>query len=132
MLKEILDTIPLEYKTDKRRQELRSARIRLGLVRVVAFAALWTFRKYGCFPEITEVFRTEAEQRIIYPEDPARKSVHQYWRGCDMVIRALGQKEHTQIRDVVNRLFPYGKPGHQTCIYHDVGSGPHLHFQIKA
>ena len=132
MLREIIDTLPLEYKSEKRRQELHSSQINLGLIRVVAFVALWTFRKYGCFPEITEVYRTEAEQRMLYPDAPTRKSVHQYWRGCDVVIRGLGEKEHMEIQHVSNRLFPYGKSGHQTCIYHDAGTGLHLHFQVKA
>jgi hypothetical protein len=129
---EILELIPLEYKAERQRREMYCGQPRLPLLRVAAFAALWAFARYECRPEVTEVFRTEEEQRRIYPGEPAKKSVHQYWRGCDMVLRGLGPEEHSQVRDAVNSLFPYSKPGHLTCIYHDAGSGPHLHFQVGA
>lgn len=130
-LHDIFEALPLEYKTERQQSELRSEKVNPGLTRVVAFAALWTYREYARSPEVTEVFRTEAEQRLIYPVAPARKSVHQFWRGCDMVIRGLGDAEHARVRDVINHLFPYGKLPHETCVYHDAGSGPHLHLQVK-
>jgi len=132
MQQEIIETLSLKFKTERQRRELYSADLHPRLLRVIAFAALWVFRKYGRSPEVTEVFRTEEEQRSIYPGDPTRKSVHQFWRGCDIVVRGIGPAEHRQIRDTANRLFPYEKPGHQTCIYHDVGRGAHLHFQVRS
>lgn len=131
IFEEIHETIPLGFKTERQRRELGSRRVRSGLLLVVAFASLWAFRRYGLFPEVTEVFRTEDEQRAIYPDDPLRKSVHQFWRGCDMVMRGLGGAEHAHLRDVVNYFFPYGKAGHRTCVYHDAGTGPHLHLQVR-
>lgn len=131
MLQEIIKTLPLTFKTERQRRELRSENVHPHLLRVVAFVSLWVFRKYGRLPEVTEVFRTEEEQRAIYPGEPLKKSVHQFWRGCDIVVRGLDPAENGRIRDAANSLFPYGKPGHQTCIYHDVGRGPHLHLQVK-
>ena len=131
MLQEILDDLPLKFKNEKQRRELYSGKVSLPLLRLVAFIALWAFRKYCRLPEITEIYRTEEEQRALYPGDAAKKSVHQFWRGCDIVIRGLGPAHHREIRDTINFLFPYGKSVHRTCIYHDAGSGRHLHLQVR-
>ncbi len=131
MLQDIIETLPLTFKTDRQNEEFHSENVNPRLHRIVAFASLWVFRKYGRFSEVTEVFRTSGEQRSIYPHAPSKKSVHQFWRGCDIVVRGLGSAEHARIRDAVNSLFPYGKTGHQSCLYHDVGVGPHLHFQVR-
>ena len=131
MLQKILDALPLKFKTEKQRRELYSGKADPRLLRLVAFIALWAFRKYGRSPEITEVYRTEDEQRALYPNDAAKKSVHQFWRGCDVVVRGLDPSHHREIRDTVNLFFPYGKPIHRTCIYHDAGSGWHLHLQVR-
>ncbi len=128
---ERMEMFPVEFKAARQRQEFYSPKLNDRLFWVVGLISLWVSRKHGRAPEITEVYRTEAEQRRIYANDPNRKSVHQFWRGCDIVVRGLGSAAHVEIKDFVNRLFLYGKPGHETCVYHDAGTGWHLHVQVK-
>jgi len=67
--------------------------------------------------------------------------VHGFNRGADMskfVITRDGKricmpKKHiSQLEDVVNKVFPYGKGRYKTAIYHKVvGGAYHFHFQSK-
>ncbi|MBI5117534.1 hypothetical protein HZA56_13745 [Candidatus Poribacteria bacterium] len=125
------DLFPLAFKSPRQRQEFYSPKLDARLFWIIGLIALWVSRKHGLAPELTDVYRTGEEQRRIYPNEPTRRSVHQFWRGCDIVARGLNAAAHAEIRDFVNRLFHYGKPGHETCIYHDVGKGWHLHVQVK-
>ncbi len=131
MLKARLSALPLRFKTARQRREFDSTNVRPELVWMVSFLALWIFWRHRRIPEITEIYRTDEEQRALYPDEPGRKSVHQFWRGCDMVVRELGAAAHRDICDAANKLFPYGKPGYQTCIYHNAGTGWHLHLQVR-
>jgi len=123
---------PINCKTQRIHDELHSGKVALRLIAILVAVTLYIIATYRTIPEITEIFRTDAEQRAIYPDKPDPKSVHQYWRGIDIVVRGLGAQEHRQIRDWINHRFPYGKGNYKTCKYHDAGTGYHLHLQVKA
>ena len=72
----------------------------------------------GCVIEITSLYR----------KDP--KSVHGYNRGVDWIIRGLSPKGHKRIRDWTNKHFPYQKGEYKTAIWHNAGSGYHMHNQV--
>ena len=121
----------VECKTQRIRKELHSGKLDLRLVALVVAVAVHVLGRYGKVIEITEIFRTHGEQLRIYPDKPNRRSVHESWRGVDIVVRGLGEKEYQQIRDWVNHRWPYGKKRYKTCKFHDVGLGPHLHLQAR-
>lgn len=77
---------------------------------------------------ITNIFRTNKQQRKLYPGQPFLRSVHEYWRGVDVRIR----KDSNKGVDFINAAIPYGKPGLKTALIHDIGHGNHVHLQVKA
>ena len=63
-----------------------------------------------------------------------KKSVHYYGRGGDLRVWHYTALQIQQIVNYVNRNYPYSRyrPWLKTCVYHDVGKGPHLHVQVSA
>lgn len=55
--------------------------------------------------------------------------VHEAFRAVDVRSHELNIQRIRQIEWLVNKRFPRsdGKP---TCLYHDVGQGPHFHLQV--
>lgn len=80
---------------------------------------------------ITEIKRTEAQQRRYYPNNPTSKSVHQYWRGVDVSLRNVDMAVAKIKAANFNRLYPYDvkRPSLSTFLIHDIGLGTHLHIQ---
>jgi len=109
-------------KTERIKKELFSGNLDIRLFAVLIGVCTYAWAKYGQIPTITEIFC----------DRPGINSVHEYWRGVDLVFRGLGRAEHRDIRDWINANFPYGKPGKNTCKYHDAGTGYHLHLQVRA
>jgi len=100
---------------------------------------------------VTEIYRTEAEQRAIYPNDPKTKSVHQFGRGIDFGIRAypageldpwprpeslavpaLEPGEIARIDAFFSALLSYDdeRPDFDSMVHHNV-KGDHLHLQVS-
>jgi len=81
---------------------------------------------------ITELFRTQAEQDYIYRKVKGynKKSVHQFWRGCDIrTIGVFSNKQAKEIETFLNMIYYDSK--HNTAKFHDVGMGKHIHAQVK-
>lgn len=84
---------------------------------------------------ITEILRTQATQDIYYKDSPAYqrkpwKSVHQYGKGVDCRSFDFSMKEIKRIDEFVDKHFVYDKRRRESSIYHSVGHGNHLHFQV--
>jgi len=101
---------------------------------------------------ITEIFRTEKQQRAYYPGQPYRPSVHQFGRGIDFGIRAytaaeldpwpypaatpnpaLAPHEVGRLDAFWSALASYDdeRPDYDSVVHHNVGLGDHLHLQVS-
>jgi len=116
---------------------------------VVLFVSNLLVGKYNRIPIWTEFDRTQEQQDIYYAKeivagkfvevDGAKHyslngerptySVHQFHRGADLSRRNLSDNIIEQIRTSVNNVFPYGKTGLSTCLFHQQYGKSHLHFQ---
>lgn len=112
---------PVLCKTTRIYDELMSGRLDLRVYAVFLAVCAYAWAKYRAVASITE----------IWCDRPGTNSVHEHWRGLDCVFRSLGPGEHAEIAGWTNARFPYGHPDHQTCKYHDAGSGYHLHLQAR-
>ena len=120
-----------DSKLDSRLHEL--LRIIYGLVSL----------KYGdVYFKVVEVYRTQKEQdtiyghRIDYKTKPWR-SVHQEWRGLDIVIENKDGTNRNDIMewatDALNEIIQYqDTQKHDTVVYHAIqGKGSeHMHIQV--
>lgn len=84
--------------------------------------------------DITELMRDQDMQDRYYKNDPKYKvnpwkSVHQFGRGADIRSSGWTTEQIKQIDEFVDKYFDYGEK--QSSIYHDVGHGAHLHFQVQ-
>jgi hypothetical protein len=139
--------IKLGYKTDRQRFEMESGSINRKLVNIVYLGMEYLSIEY---PEIdytlivTDLKRTTEEQDDIYlnHKDPnvVKKykkkpwlSVHQFNRGLDLRTSDMPIKMVNKLMAFFN-LFTYDpkRPEKKTCIYHDVGTGEHLHLQAMS
>jgi hypothetical protein len=83
---------------------------------------------------ITHILRSQAEQDTFYANDAKYKeapwkSVHQYGRGIDLRSRDFTPAEIERIVAFAN-MITYSKEKN-TCVYHDVGQGKHIHLQAR-
>ena len=78
---------------------------------------------------VTDLIRTREEQRALYPDEPDKRSVHEFWRGAD--IRSEDIEDPKALESYINYTWPYGKGRIKTAIHHDVGRGDHIHIQVK-
>lgn len=99
---------------------------------IVTAAALWHFRRTGQPATVTHILRTNSEQRLIYPDDPSRRSPHEFGRAVDLRTRHLKAGESDQWHDWINRTFEYyGQKGLSTAVCHEIGGrGRHMHIQV--
>ena len=100
---------------------------------------------------VTEIYRTEAEQRSYYQGQPYKPSVHQYGRGIDFGIRAypageldpwprpeslavpaLEPGEIARIDAFFSAVISYDdeRPDYDSMVHHNV-KGDHLHLQVS-
>ncbi len=100
------------------------------------FLDYYVTQRYNKEIMITELIRTQAEQDIIYKDDPKYKkgpkwaSVHQYGRGADLRVSEFTLDEIKDILDLLNKI-PYGDGRHKTALIHNVGFGDHIHIQVR-
>ncbi len=104
---------------------------------------------------ITEIFRTEEQQREYYRQPktgPYKKSVHQFGRGLDFGIRpyrptdldawpyevatgnpVIEEAEAQTIDAWFSAIVSYDdeRPEYDSIVHHDVGLGDHLHLQVS-
>jgi hypothetical protein len=109
------------------------------LLTLLKASDLFCRKKWNKEVLITEIMRTREQQENIYKDTPKYKgkplseipnSVHMYGRGADIRTHHL---EMNQINELVNflNLFPYGKGNLLTALYHDIGTGAHIHIQVR-
>jgi len=121
----------LRFKSQRISDEWQDNRLNPLLRIIVLAAAYWHFRNTTIPAVLTGLLRTREEQQAIYPSEPNRRSVHEYWRGADL------RTTHINIlapewRDWINSIFPYNgsNPAIMTALVHQVGThGEHLHLQ---
>ena len=46
-------------------------------------------------------------------------------------VRCWDDDDGETVEVFTNTWWDYGKPGKNVCLYHDAGSGKHLHFQVR-
>lgn len=130
----------ITFKTDRQKAEYND--ISGKLRQLIEMLSLYMWLKYGRQIMITELKRTQEEQDDIYSKHSdkavrakykkkAWSSVHQFDRGAD--IRTHDWERH-EIKDALfwlNQIvYDKKRPRKKTAIYHDIGTGEHLHLQV--
>jgi hypothetical protein len=107
---------------------------------IFALAGLvqYYFNKDIC---ITGILRTQIQQDQLYRgkikaegekyELKPWKSPHQFGCAADIRTSDFEPDEIEHCLNFLNETFEYGSGGKKTAIYHDIGSGAHLHLQVK-
>lgn len=117
------------------------------LLHVIDYAADFVWDSYHKVLCVTEIVRTDEEQRALYPDDPDKVSVHQskpLCRGIDARSKNLIDGEVSGLIASVNSKFDYGKINpktnkpYQCCVYHKIERDKsfsvqeyHFHFQVR-
>ncbi len=128
----IIPGIPLAFKTKRIRDEFLDAPLDPRLRAILLEQGWHIAHEYGYLYELTDLIRTRSEQRALYPNDPDKRSVHEFRRGADGVIRGFEKSDYRLIEAWTNKYFPYQKAKYRTCKYHDIGHGAHLHNQVTS
>jgi len=133
------------------RDQLKQADLRL---RFIAYSmAAFCAEEFGKDLIVTEIVRTRAMQRSYYPDQPNKRSVHEFGRGIDFGVRAYGAQEldphpisgqgepHPGFRDTeINRLdawysavvrYDDERPEYDSIVHHNIGLGDHIHVQVS-
>jgi hypothetical protein len=111
----------LQYKEERQRQEFETEGMVDNRLKIILYAlGAFVNCRFHKALIITGLVRYEEEQRAIYPNDPAKISVHQDkpCRGADASVKFL------------NSSFEYSGQ-YKTALIHDVGQGRHLHIQVN-
>ena len=133
----------MKFKADRQREEWESGQVDLRLVYLVSWIDGWRKIVYPDYEfTVTDVFRTDEEQDKIYlnHNDPKViekykkkpwKSVHQYFRGVDIRTYDMPGKMAYQLEQLLKQV-PYdiNRPRMRTAIFHNVGTGAHMHLQV--
>jgi len=115
----------------EKKEWFESEQLHPALYVVVLAAALWHYRRTGKPVVITHILRTRAEQRSYYPDDPDKRSLHEFGQAADLRTRDLDLKTVREWAEYINDTFKYfGSVGIQTALVHDIGMGRHFHIQI--
>jgi hypothetical protein len=127
------DEMPyLQFKNSRIEEQWKGGGIIHPALRVIVnAAALWHWRATGRPAVLTCVLRTRQEQRAIYPDQPERRSPHEFGRAVDLRTRDLDQDGARAWEAWINSAFAYlGHSGARTALLHEVNSlGGHLHVQ---
>lgn len=106
---------------------------------ILSFLDLFCKQKYGREITVTELIRLRPQQIMIYQDTPKYKgkphteiphSVHEYGRGADVRTHGFTKEQINEMLELLNKL-PYGDSTHDTAIYHDIGTGEHIHIQVR-
>lgn len=119
----------MKFKSERIENEWRTGKLssplKLIIVWIDRLAALCNFEI-----TLTGIYRSQNEQEAIYGPGTKKKSTHQFWRAVDLRTRDLPTWFIELLVVAVNMLYPYGKKGKNTALYHSVGKGWHLHIQV--
>lgn len=80
-------------------------------------------------PTLTDLWRSREEQRALYPENPNKRSVHEFWRGGDLRSRNWTQEQVKELEGWIQKTFEYGGR-FKSARYHTIGRGFHIHLQV--
>ena len=120
----------IDFKTDRVESEWRDPRLRADL-KAMVYALSGFVSEWGKDLVVTGLFRTEEEQRALYPQEPTRVSVHQLWRGADLRDSLYSDAERRAMLHFLLRHFDYDGV-HAPVLRHDSGHGSHFHLQAPA
>ena len=131
----------IKFKSERIKSEFYDSRLDPRLKMYVYFLSGYIEDKYGANVLLTDILRTKKEQNEIYKNDKSYQkkpwdSVHQDWRGVDMVGEYdngmnLTDEEHEEIESMINKAIQYNAAkSYNTAKYHNVGNGIHLHLQV--
>ena len=133
--------VKIDFKEDRQRKEWESGDVSIHLVKRIKFLCEYiniAYPDYGSLT-MTDIIRTSDEQDRIYLTSPTLKemykkkpwlSVHQFGRGIDIRTTDMEKNMVNRILIVLNSI-PYDvkRPSKKTAIFHNVGSGEHIHIQ---
>lgn len=101
---------------------------------IITLTAAFLYYKVTGEPAVlTCLLRTRPEQRRIYPNQPNRRSTHEFGRAFDMRVHGMTLQQRQAWQDKLNAIFPYSstRQGCATALIHEVGDhGSHLHAQV--
>jgi hypothetical protein len=106
---------------------------------ILSYIDLYTQLKFKKEVVITELIRLRTIQISIYKnlseyknvsESNIPHSVHEYGRGADFRTSNFEEEEIEDIMETLNKL-PYGDDKHKTALRHNIGTGDHIHVQVK-
>jgi hypothetical protein len=123
----------LQYKEERQRQEFETEGMVDNRLKIILYAlGAFVNCRFHKALIITGLVRYEEEQRAIYPNDPAKISVHQDkpCRGADASVKWFTEDECNEILKFLNSSFEYSGQ-YKTALIHDVGQGRHLHIQVN-
>lgn len=121
----------IKYKTDE--LEADFPRVSNRLQGIIIFASGYASNAFSKDVVVTSLIRTQAEHDRIYKDRPnkPKTSVHIEKRGADLRSSNLTPHQVKELVSVINSVFCYSARL-ETAIYHDVGSGAHIHLQVPA
>lgn len=106
---------------------------------ILLFVDMFTQAKFRKEIMVTDLMRLRIHQIIIYkrlekykdiPESEIPHSVHEYGRGADFRVTNFTEEEITDIMELINKI-PYGDKRYMTALRHDIGTGDHIHVQVR-
>lgn len=127
----------MKFKNDLIKQDWSKIDERLRTL--ICFGDLYSMTNWSKELIVTDLIRPRVRQIALYKKLPEYKnlpvekiphSVHEYGRGADLRTKHLEYWQKFKLVEIFN-LIPYGKGHYQTAIFHDIGSGEHIHLQVK-
>lgn len=121
----------LGFKTKRIHEEWNSKKLSIRLTYIIDALVKFTSCEFGKPVILTEIYRTDEEQKNIYGPLVSIKSVHQYWRAVDIRTSIYTEDEINKILLFLN-MFSYDKKRqrYKTALRHDVNAyGDHVHIQ---
>lgn len=136
--------VNINFKTQRQKTEWESGEVHIKLVEIIKWAMKWITFEYPEYKHITitDIIRTQAEQDKIYlnhiDEGIREKyknkkwaSVHQFGRGVDLRTFDMPDRMVFDLCKVINCIsYDKNRPKKETAIYHDAGTGSHIHLQV--
>lgn len=118
----------IKFKTERQEKEFSQLDSR---IKAIVFESANYAETIGEDVTVTECKRTREEQRKLYPDEPNKRSVHEFFRGVDLRVWDWKKENINKLKKRINKYWPYGR-GKKACLVHNVGRGKHFHIQVPA
>lgn len=102
--------------------EREFAQLRPDLLHIVETMAAMVWARWRDHLVITRIYEPS-------PDNSTHNKQTRPYRFIDVALLENGDSE--MVRDIINKLFPYGIDGYETCPPLDHGTAPHFHLQVK-